>query len=61
MVPDDHFLIFFLRWYQGFDWEGLEARTLTPPIIPKVRIEKKICLRFCIRFILLERTRESNF
>jgi len=25
------------RWYQGFDWEGLEARTLTPPIIPKIK------------------------
>ena len=25
------------RWYQGFDWEGLEARTLSPPIVPKVR------------------------
>ena len=24
------------RWYSGFDWEGLEARTLTPPILPKV-------------------------
>ena len=24
------------RWYQGFDWEGLEARTLSPPIVPKV-------------------------
>ncbi|XP_059097013.1 cGMP-dependent protein kinase, isozyme 1-like isoform X2 [Tigriopus californicus] len=23
------------RWYQGFDWDGLEARTLTPPIISK--------------------------
>merc|ERR1712072_1402778 len=42
------------RWYQGFDWEGLEARTLTPPIIPKsnpptihpisiVTHEKKMC------------------
>lgn len=25
------------RWYQGFDWDGLEARTLTPPIISKIR------------------------
>lgn len=25
------------RWYQGFDWEGLEARTLTPPILPKIK------------------------
>ena len=24
------------RWYQGFDWEGLEARTLSPPLVPKV-------------------------
>ncbi len=24
------------RWYQGFDWEGLERRTLPPPILPKV-------------------------
>jgi len=25
------------RWYQGFDWEGLEARTLSPPIVPKIK------------------------
>jgi len=25
------------RWYQGFDWEGLEARTLSPPILPKIK------------------------
>ena len=24
------------RWYQGFDWDGLENRTLAPPIMPKV-------------------------
>ena len=31
------YFVYIFRWYQGFDWEGLEARTLTPPIIPKVR------------------------
>lgn len=25
------------RWFDGFNWEGLRARTLTPPIIPKIR------------------------
>jgi len=25
------------RWYQGFDWDGLENRTLAPPIMPKIR------------------------
>lgn len=25
------------RWFQGFDWEGLEGRSLTPPISPKVQ------------------------
>lgn len=25
------------RWFQGFDWEGLDGRTLTPPIVPKVQ------------------------
>lgn len=24
------------RWFQGFDWEGLDARSLDPPITPKV-------------------------
>ncbi len=23
-------------WFMGFDWEGLRARTLAPPIVPKV-------------------------
>jgi len=25
------------RWFQGFDWEGLSTRALTPPIAPKVQ------------------------
>jgi cGMP-dependent protein kinase len=25
------------RWFQGFDWEGLESRSLTPPIKPAVK------------------------
>jgi cGMP-dependent protein kinase len=25
------------RWFQGFDWEGLNARSLTPPIKPAVK------------------------
>ncbi|ODM95767.1 cGMP-dependent protein kinase, isozyme 2 forms cD5/T2 [Orchesella cincta] len=25
------------KWFDGFDWHGLHARTLTPPIIPDVR------------------------
>lgn len=25
------------RWFEGFDWEGLEKGTLTPPIVPEVR------------------------
>lgn len=31
------FCIFFCRWFDGFNWEGLCTRTLTPPIIPKVQ------------------------
>ena len=50
-------IIFFLRWYQGFDWEGLEARTLTPPIIPKVSFS----LRFPLRFIFIEHASNSIF
>ncbi|XP_035231013.1 cGMP-dependent protein kinase 1-like isoform X2 [Stegodyphus dumicola] len=23
------------KWFQGFDWDGLRNRTLTPPIVPK--------------------------
>lgn len=31
-------LIFFslFRWFDGFYWEGLRTRTLTPPILPTV-------------------------
>ncbi|CAB4006069.1 cGMP-dependent kinase 1 [Paramuricea clavata] len=25
------------RWFDGFNWEGLRQRKLTPPIIPKVK------------------------
>lgn len=25
------------KWFQGFDWDGLLARTLSPPILPKIR------------------------
>ncbi|XP_076061980.1 cGMP-dependent protein kinase, isozyme 1-like isoform X2 [Oratosquilla oratoria] len=25
------------KWFQGFDWDGLRVRSLTPPILPKVR------------------------
>jgi len=25
------------RWFQGFDWEGLDSRTMSPPIVPKVQ------------------------
>ncbi|KAK4014367.1 hypothetical protein OUZ56_026893 [Daphnia magna] len=25
------------RWFDGFNWEGLRNRTLTPPIIPQIR------------------------
>ncbi|XP_073979812.1 protein kinase, cGMP-dependent at 21D isoform X2 [Rhodnius prolixus] len=25
------------KWFQGFDWSGLQAKTVTPPIIPRLR------------------------
>ncbi|KAL1117554.1 hypothetical protein AAG570_003869 [Ranatra chinensis] len=25
------------KWFQGFDWDGLRTRTMTPPIIPKIK------------------------
>ena len=28
---------FFLRWFDGFNWEGLRARSLTTPILPKIQ------------------------
>jgi len=24
------------RWFDGFNWEGLRLRNLTPPIMPKI-------------------------
>lgn len=29
--------VLYTRWFDGFNWEGLRNRTLTPPIMPKVR------------------------
>jgi len=29
--------LFWFVFFQGFDWEGLNSRTLTPPIVPKVQ------------------------
>lgn len=29
--------VFYFRWFDGFNWEGLVNRTLTPPILPKIR------------------------
>ena len=26
------------KWFEGFNWEGLKKRTLTPPFIPKVML-----------------------
>ena len=31
--------LFFCRWFNGFDWEGLNNRKLQPPIVPKVTIQ----------------------
>ena len=25
------------KWFDGFNWEGLRVKTLTPPIIPEIR------------------------
>ncbi|CAG2240366.1 PRKG1 [Mytilus edulis] len=25
------------RWFQGFDWEGLQTRSMVPPIVPKIK------------------------
>ena len=30
--------LFHCRWFQGFDWDGLQSQTMTPPILPKVCI-----------------------
>ena len=27
----------YFRWFDGFNWEGLRSRTLTPPILPKIQ------------------------
>ena len=31
------FLKNYFRWFDGFNWEGLRSRTLTPPILPKIQ------------------------
>lgn len=30
-------VLFLFRWFEGFNWDGLCERTLTAPVIPKVR------------------------
>lgn len=29
--------MFIFRWFDGFYWEGLRSRALTPPILPTVK------------------------
>ena len=29
------------KWFDGFNWEGLNNRSITPPIIPKVCLTGK--------------------
>ena len=40
MIPV-HLIIVYIyilfRWFDGFNWEGLRARTLEPPIMPRVQ------------------------
>lgn len=31
------FIVSLIRWFDGFDWEAVRKRTLTPPILPCVR------------------------
>jgi len=32
----NHSVYTLCRWFEGFDWEGLQKRTMIPPIIPNV-------------------------
>ena len=32
------------KWFEGFNWEGLKKRTLTPPFIPKVTITFEVLI-----------------
>ena len=29
-------ILHFIRWFDGFNWEGLQQRTLAPPILPRI-------------------------
>lgn len=29
--------LFIFRWFDGFYWDGLRSRSLTPPIMPDVK------------------------
>lgn len=39
----------FIRWFEGFNWDGLCKRTLNPPVIPRVRH-----FEFSITLILIQ-------
>lgn len=43
------------KWFQGFDWDGLRNRTLTPPIVPKVKSNTDVS-NFDVYPILIEDT-----
>lgn len=41
LVPLINLILFYkhsyLRWFDGFYWDGLRSRSLTPPIMPDVK------------------------
>jgi hypothetical protein len=36
------------RWFDGFDWVGLESRRATPPRKPKVRVDASCLHSSCV-------------
>uniref|UniRef100_A0A3Q2ZWV4 Uncharacterized protein n=1 Tax=Kryptolebias marmoratus TaxID=37003 RepID=A0A3Q2ZWV4_KRYMA len=39
------------KWFEGFHWDALCKRTMTPPLIPKVRRAQFDSLLFCDHFV----------
>lgn len=51
--------LFILRWFEGFNWEGLKKGTLTPPIIP---IVSAVASTHCMsRDVLFDFTLSDSF
>ncbi len=49
------------KWFDGFYWEGLRNRTLTPPIVPAVSFNRKIFMFKILIFCILSGSTSNRY